>query len=151
MIDLRPHTESRRGATFVVWTLVIGAVFFGVLGSLMTGESAYYARCVEEMRAREALYLAEGGLECALARARAGSLPAPGEFRYSHGAGEVSVHVALDPVDPSRRIVNATASVRRARRERRESVSAHLNTANPAVQLPQALWLSAFHWRRPNE
>lgn len=136
--------HGRRGATFVVWLMLIGTVFFAVISSLLSGESAQYGRAVEEARSREALYLAEGGLARALAKVRNGDISAPQNFEYEHGRGEVSVDIA-DGGAPGQWSVRATVVMRQAQREWRESVTASITGAGALAAIEN------YHWRQNDD
>lgn len=86
-------SNKKRGATFIVWIIVLSTISLMLLGSIMTGSSDAYRRGVDFHRRTQAMYLAEAGISKFIAEARAGSIGNKKQIKSSFEEGEFEVSI----------------------------------------------------------
>lgn len=68
-------SKNTRGASFIVWVLVIGIVFAALLSSLMSANSYSYQKSFNNYRKLQAMYAAEAGIAKTIADIKANAEP----------------------------------------------------------------------------
>lgn len=83
--------KNDKGATFLVWLLVIAIVFSGIIASLMTGNTQAYRNGVDFYRRMQAMYIAEGGVAKAISDLRVDNLNESKTIFCEIGTGKAEI------------------------------------------------------------
>jgi len=135
------NKNSCHGATMLVGILCAAIVFFGVIASLLSTATSHYSRSVQDVRDRQALYLAEGGLARALSQIQKGGISAGENFQYVHANGDITVHVSK--ID-DRMMIRSTAVIEKNLGKWSETVEANVSGSGAAATLNQYHWVQNY-------
>ena len=135
------HNNPCRGATMLVGILCAAIVFFGVIASLLSTATSHYARSVQDVRDRQALYLAEGGLARALAQIQGGEIPVTENLNYVQANGEITVHSSKIN---GRILIRSTALIENNQGRWSETVEAVITGSGSAAKIDDYHWMQNY-------
>ena len=130
------RSKNERGVGFIIWILVLGIVFWGVVASLLSGITDTYSRGVDQSRRLKALYLAESGVSRAVAIVkREGIHNKSLEIKFGQGI----INLKITP-DENGAEVLSTGTIERNGASYSGTVSARLEEEDDSILVKDYKW-----------